>query len=287
MIFISTGGQKNQTASQACRYFEKSGILNIELSGGLFAERQLSELIRLKRNLSFQIHNYFPPPKDPFVFNLASLDPVVSSRSFEHVINAMQWSVELSRPIFSFHAGFLLDPQVNELGRRVSKKTLFSREESLLRFIERVNNLAEIAKSLGVKLLIENNVLSLNNYVEFGSDPFLMTSASECIRVMRSVPKNVQLLIDVAHLKVSSNVLSFDPVQFLSECDPWIGGYHLSDNDGTRDSNESIAVNSWFWPHLKSNLDYYSLEVYGLHPDELFKQLKLAEAKLEMPNARP
>jgi sugar phosphate isomerase/epimerase len=284
MIFVSTGGEKKLSAVQSCHLLSEAGLRNIELSGGAYTESLLQDLVKLKKCLSFQIHNYFPPPKIPYVFNLASLDPVISSQSIDHVKKAMQWSLELSRPIYSFHAGFLLDPRVDELGKRVARRTLFDREESLMRFIDRVNELAEEARTLGVKLLIENNVLSGNNYLAFQADPFLMTTASECLKIMSNTPKNVELLIDVAHLKVSSKTLNFDPIKFLDECHDWIGAYHLSDNDGNHDSNEEVSIKSWFWPYLKRNLDYYSLEVYGVTPDALLKQLSMAEHFLAKPN---
>ena len=30
-------------------------------------------------------------------------------------------------------------------------------------------------------------------------------------------------------------------------CNKYIGGYHLSDNNGKSDSNSMIKYNSWFW----------------------------------------
>ena len=61
-----------------------------------------------------------------------------------------------------------------------------------------------------------------------------MAKYEECIQVMKSVPNNVKMLVDLAHLKVSSNSLNFDAIEFLSKCDLWISAYHLSDNDGTK-----------------------------------------------------
>ena len=37
--------------------------------------------------------------------------------------------------------------------------------------------------------------------------------------------------MDVAHLKVSSNVLGFDKVKAFKSVKKWIRAYHLSDND--------------------------------------------------------
>ena len=72
MIFISTGGIRTQTAFKTAQDFLSKGILGIELSGGAFQENQLKDLKELAGSVSFRVHNYFPPPKEPFVFNLAS-----------------------------------------------------------------------------------------------------------------------------------------------------------------------------------------------------------------------
>lgn len=284
MIFVSTGGESQIPASHTSRYWRKFGLENIELSGGAVFDDQLKELVRLKRSQNFQIHNYFPPPIKPFVFNLASLNPDIVALSYQHVQQAMQWALELDRPIYSFHSGFLIDPDFSELGKRVVNRPLFDREESIRRFIDRVNHLAEYAKTLGVMLLIENNVLSANNYNIFGNNPFLMADAAECLRVMENTPGNVGLLIDVAHLKVTSISLSFDPVKFLNECGKWTRAYHLSDNDGLRDSNQPFTIESWFWPYLRRDLNYYSIEVYGVQPKVLLEQSILTRNLLGFEN---
>ena len=108
-----------------------------------------------------------------------------------------------------------MDLEVNELGKKVKKRPLNNRSKAVQIFIENVNKLAKIAEEKGIKLLIENNVISAKNYSEFKEDPFLMTQSEECIQVMKSVPNNVRMLVDLAHLKVSSNSLKFDAIEFL------------------------------------------------------------------------
>ena len=100
---------------------------------------------------------------------------------------------------------------------------------------------------------------------------------------MEKTADNVNLLVDVAHLKVSAQTLGFDPREMFKLCEPWIQAYHLSDNDGTRDSNESIQENSWFWPYLKKNLDYYSLEIYDVRPDQFNEQIQMTKQFLTSP----
>jgi sugar phosphate isomerase/epimerase len=120
--------------------------------------------------------------------------------------------------------------------------------------------------------LIENNVITQANFSSFGEDPLLMTDPEAIISVMKEMPKNVGLLVDVAHLKVSAQTLKFDLIDGHEKLKPWIHGYHLSDNDGSVDSNEPVLADSWFWKHLLRGLDYYTLEVYGSSPQDLYYQ---------------
>jgi len=284
MIYISTGGFHKIDAFQASKELIDVGCNFIELSAGKYSESLLVDLKSLTSSARFKVHNYFPPPKLSFVLNLASLNSGVANASLEHIKKAIRWTTELGDSTYSFHAGFLMDPKVEELGRKVKPRVLSNRREALSRFIERVNQIDDFAQIHGVKILIENNVLSANNFHNFNSNPFLMTDADECIYVMNQTSSNVKLLVDVAHLKVSASSLGFDPIIFLTSCGKWIEAYHLSDNDGTRDSNESISQDSWFWPYLRRDLNYYSLEVYGLSPKELILQRDLALSNLDMKN---
>lgn len=281
MVYISTGGIRDISAYEVSKRWFADGVNAIELSGGAYSATQLSELKMLGRDINFQLHNYFPPPSEPFVFNLASLNSTVAKKSIEHVKTALHFVSELNKSTYSFHAGFLIDPNVEDLGKRIAPRVLYDRSHAMEMFLIRVNGLAEIAKKMGVNLLIENNVLSKNNYQNFQTNPFLMATADECIYVMKNTPSNVGLLVDVAHLKVSAQSLKFDPVSFLRQSHDWIMGYHLSDNDGTSDSNHPVTLDSWFWPYLRRDLNYYTLEVYGLPANQLLAQSKIVDDYLE------
>ena len=70
MIYISSAGIKDQPAWKTSIDLFNHGINNVELSGGKYDEGQLSNLKKLKNKINFQLHNYFPPPLKPFVFNI-------------------------------------------------------------------------------------------------------------------------------------------------------------------------------------------------------------------------
>ena len=50
-IYISTGGFNDMTADKVIKNFEKYGILDIELSGGIYKEKLIKKLIYNKKSL--------------------------------------------------------------------------------------------------------------------------------------------------------------------------------------------------------------------------------------------
>ena len=147
------------------------------------------------------------------------------------------------------------------LGNKIEKVKLQNRKKSLNNFIKRVNILAKFARKKNVSLLIENNVLSKKNYLEFRSNPLLMTSDNEMIKIMKNTPENVNLLIDVGHLKVTAKTLKFNKEKTLKKVNKWIR-FLLSENNGLEDSNKTFNSKSWFFRNLNSNVDYISVEIY-------------------------
>ena len=285
MIYLSTGGFSDLKGSESARLLSNAGIHEIEMSGGAHEPDAIKVLNQLKEcGINLALHNYFPPPKDPFVLNLASLDDEVESRSIRHVQSVLEYCSELGLSHYSIHGGFLVDPNPEELGKPINRRRINDRNVSVSKFIENVNAVAKKAKEYGVVLLLENNVLGQKNLNNFPNNPFLMTCKEECLKIMRESDDNVRLLVDVGHLKVSAESLKFDKDLFLQDLDSHIGGYHLSENDGKEDQNLCFDKGSWFWPLLRKDVEYVSIEVYDKCVDVLKQQKEMAESFFAMPN---
>ncbi len=262
-VYVSTGGYSNFSAEVTAKKFIDSGINSIELSGGIYSENSIKALSNLKEKANFQVHNYFPPPKVPFVLNLASQDKEIANLSLKQVERALDCCTKLGANFYSFHAGFLCDLKVNELGKKINKRNLYDRKKSTDLFMERVLSISKKAKDRGINIMIENNVFSESNKIEFGTNPLLMCDPDESLTIIKQLPKNVRILLDVAHLKVSAKSLGFDPKEMTKKCNNFIGGYHLSDNNALSDTNEAFDEKSWFWKYIKKDSEYYSIEVYN------------------------
>ena len=97
---------------------------------------------------------------------------------------------------------------------------------------------------------------------------------------MKSTDDNVGLLVDLAHLKVSANTEKFCKFEFLDATAKYTDAYHLSDNNGLADTNDPISANSWFWPYINKNLNYYTLEVYNQTLDIIQDQIRITHSAL-------
>ncbi len=277
MIFLSTGGFKKNSAFKTSKYFLKNNIKNIELSSGLYSKNTVIELNKLKRLANLRIHNYFPPPKEPFVLNLCSRNKSNLKKTINHIKQGILLAKKTNSKYYSFHAGFRFDPEVKELGKKISKKKLMNKSLAYKIFYERLIKINKFAKRNKIRLLVENNVVSYKNLKEFKLNPFLLTNPKEIKKFFTNLDNNIGLLLDVAHFKVSSNSEKFNLKKGYKHIYKYIKAIHLSDNDGKSDTNSVIKKNSWFLKILKKNLDYYSIEVYSKDIKLLKSQINLIE----------
>lgn len=278
-IYVSTGGYPKSTALQTARAMRDVGLVHIELSGGLHTQSLEQALQEFEGQAAIQLHNYYPPPRDPFVLNLASRDYDIRTRSIEHVRNAIRLTSIVGASRFSFHAGFLGDPPVAYLGAPWEELPLMHPSEGFENFVNVVTELCSFADGFGIELLIENNVLTSETLRACGPDVLLMTSPDQILEVLAACPNQVGLLMDVAHLKVSAQTLGINPVESLNAVAEKIRGYHLSDNSGTRDSNHPVTEDSWFWDHLSCDVPFATLELTGLSIHDLLDQVELVRRR--------
>ena len=278
-IFVSSGGHRC-TPTEAVRKLRDSGVQDIELSAGLFQEEGFNGLTDQLSDGRLQVHNYFPPPPEPFVFNLCDPDDVGRERSIRFACAAIEFGKSLNSHVYSFHAGFLGTPAVSDLGRTWGVTNRVGFEEGSELFTDSVERVNHFARERDVRLLVENNVFTVGTAASNGVDVLLMASPAGIRSAMERLPGDIGLLVDVAHLAVSARTLGFDASSCLRDLAPFIGAYHLSDNDGLSDSNEPVRENSWFWDHLDPTVAYVTLEVSPEKVGSYAEQIALIERKL-------
>ena len=69
----------------------------------------------------------------------------------------------------------------------------------------------------------------------------MMTSIKQTENLVKYLPNNVYILLDLAHLKISSRTLDFSASEFFKKFDNKIKAYHISDNSGDLDTNDVVT----------------------------------------------
>ncbi len=276
-LFISTGGFKDLTPTQAIKKLNKNNIFNIELSGGKYEKNVGNKILRINNKNNIRTHNYFLYPKKNFVINLASENKLIVKKSINLIKKNILFAKKINSQYVSFHAGFRFDIKPNKLGKSIDKEKLITEKVALKNFKKNLKNLIIFAKKNKIKILIENNVLSKKNYDNFKCNPFLLCSPNQIKSFFKKKIPNVFFLMDVAHYKVTCKTLRIDLVRSYKKILKFIDAYHLSDNNGYADTNSKISQRSWFMKNLKKNLNYFTLEVYTKNFNLLKKQVKLVE----------
>ena len=231
--------------------------------------------------MRFLIHNYFPAPSEPFVLNLASKDRALLRQSRGLCHEAMRLCKKLGSPFYSVHAGFCFSAKPKDLGEKQSHLPLTEREQAKEIFLESVRELGAAGNELGVELLVENNVVSHENS-EGGMQRYLGVRADELLEF--SAEKNVALLLDTAHLKVSAQSLDFSLNEEIEALASSVHAVHLSDNDSQADTNQPLTEDTPEIEYLVENglqKIPWILEAYGLSEELLVSQGRLLSKVLE------
>ncbi|MFG1487456.1 hypothetical protein ABMA77_15380 [Halobacteriovorax sp. RZ-1] len=264
MIYISTGCSKFKNIDENLRELISWGYENIELTGGFNREDIKNFDFNIYSNLNLQCHNYFPPPSKHFVLNLSGRDEVYKN-SLGLIREALAFSKKHNSCRYGIHAGFRVDPKVSELGQKFKSIGLISLDEAESRMINSLQLLNK--ESEGIKLYVENNVYSAANFQSYGGEnPFLLCQFSDYERLSKEVDLNV--LLDIGHLKVSCTTLGLDFDKELAKFLEVTDYIHVSDNDGTADQNLALSRDSMTFDILKkykSNFKdkTYTVEVYN------------------------
>ena len=272
-VFVSTGFYKKENPLKVIKIFSHNKIKQIELSGGRYVSQKNLNKLRLTndKNINIRIHNYFPAPKSEFVINLASNNKTIIRKSMKQLKRSILLTKNLKNEFFSFHAGFRVDPEPKNLGKKFKEIELIKKKQAERNFYNNLMILNKFAKRKNVKLLIENNVVSKKNLRVFKGNPLLLTAPNEIINFFKKLPDEIGFLLDVGHLKVSSKTEKFNLIKGLIKLNKITTGYHLSNNNGLEDENKNFTKNVWFLKYLKKNLNYYTVEIYNTKLKDIYK----------------
>jgi sugar phosphate isomerase/epimerase len=262
--------------------YSRAGLRRVELGSRHEYSNRISPDAFRQYNFDYLIHNYFPPPEKPVILNLASQNPVILRQSLLHVRRAIDFCHSLDTELFTFHAGFCLDPDER---LRFPREHPFNYEASFSTFVESVIEMKCYAQQKGIRIAIENNVLAECNLVNSHDQFLLLCRAEEFERLWDEVQSdNVGILLDLGHLKVTSHWLQFDKYEFVDRIRDRVFAFHLHDNSGQIDEHAKLDETSWCWQVISDRcFDGLPviLESSGLNVEQVAQQLCLMEDTLK------
>lgn len=279
MIYASTSCLQNpRILSKVLDVYQKAEIENVEL-GSVHSFFNVN--ILKKYDFNFLIHNYFPPPKKSFNFNLASQNLKIRSQSIRLAKSAIDLCRKIDSPLYTFHAGFTTDPET--LGKPFSKKNFSSRSKSLSTFIDSVQILVDHSKKSGIKIAIEPNVVQKFNLVKNKNDLLLLAEYDEIELFFKFFKKtDIGILLDLGHTSVTSHWLNFDRDNFVLECKDKVFAVHVSNNNGKNDQHRSITKDCWQSSKLKLfKKQPIILETMNLNVEQIKENILIAKSSLK------
>lgn len=227
--------------SQILDIYNDRGIKNVEL--GVCNEPDIELNILKNYDFNYIVHHYFPPPKYPFIINLASQNEQILNKSLFQIIKSIDFCADFGINLFSFHAGFRIDPDLNF---KFTPENIPDYETSFNTFKESVVEIVDYAERSGVIVAVENNVIQDNNLVDGQNKLLLMCELWEFERLFNEISSdNLGILLDIGHLKVSSNVLQFDSEEFISKLKDKTFAVHIHENNGKVDEHRCIKKGDW------------------------------------------
>lgn len=282
-IYISTGAFRTKNLNELLKIADANGINNIELSSGLEFNEDVLELVMKykRRGFKFLIHNYFPTPKIPFVLNLASINKDIISKSIKLCMYAIDMASMLESEFYSVHAGFAFDGNPSDLGSS-SQMELSRNNLDICKsiFIENMRKISQYGEEKGVKIAIENNAFASFALTDNKNEMYLCVSYEDFDNILKGISSdNVYVLLDLAHLKLASNVLNISSAEFIKNLQNKIIAAHISDNDGLIDTNDMIIPDTEVTKQVKYFKDkYLVLEVYNLSCDQIRSQIEIIKS---------
>ena len=278
-VYASTNCLKNpRNVIRVLNEYESAGIRNVEL-GSVHSNFSIKQLKRY--NFNFLIHNYFPPPKNPFNFNLASKNKTLRNKSSRLAKKAIDLCCDIESPLYTFHAGFTVDPP--RLGKPLPRINISDRKEAIEIFVREVENIVDFANSRGIKVAMEPNVVQKFNLIENRNDLCLFAEYQE-IKELYKILKNTSLglLVDLGHTAVTSNWLKFDKNDFVQKCSRHTYAIHVSNNNGYQDQHKGLTQKCWAISKLKKFKNKpIILETMNLSIEKIKQNINLVENSIK------
>lgn len=290
MIYISSAAVNSSLIEDSIQKLAGIGICNIELSGGTrYSDNILKKLKDLKNkfSLNYLIHNYFPPPQQDLVINIASQNERTRLESIDFVKGSIKLAQDIKIDCYTLHPGYAREfrpSQKSDYFISDSQPGISPELASAIMF-KSLSAIRKYARERGVRIGLEN--LFPTDNAPNGS---LLCIPADIIQFLDYFGKddNIGFLLDLGHLLISANYFNFNKDEFIEllrdNYQDKICGIHLSGNDGKTDKHSPLSTDCWQLRAVQRfDLEKIPItfECRGLNTQELLKQYQMVKNILE------
>jgi sugar phosphate isomerase/epimerase len=236
--YVSTTCLSGRSYVETIEAYSKAEIDAVELGYCRDTEFDI-ETVPTEYSFDLTAHNYFRPVADEFALNLASQDDSLRQRSVEYVRDGIDFCAQYGINRYTFHAGFRADPDEN---LQFDTTEISPVSPCMETFVDSLESVLSYAKRHGVSVAIENNVVEPGHLAD-GESVVLLADPAEFEMLLDRI--EVDVLLDIGHLKVAAETLNFEPEQFLNVASSQVSHIHLHTNDGTSDAHRPVQPGCW------------------------------------------
>lgn len=206
--------------------------------------------ITKKFDLEYLVHNYFPIPEKSFVLNIASEDEKIYKKSIDHVKTAIDFCNQIGAKLYTFHPGFLTDPDGSNLSsinydfQWNNDKLKGNKYKSAYeRMIRSLGIIIKYAKNQNVRIAIETEGSFQRK------DHLIMQHPEEYHKFMKEFdPDDIGINLNIGHLFLASKAFDFIIGDFINTVQKYIVAMELSHNNGIVDQHLPLTRSGWYWP---------------------------------------
>jgi len=261
-IYVSTTfAENNSKISNVLLSCKKANISKIELGSNHVYEQDFEKIVK-KYKFDYIVHNYFPVPKKSFVVNIASLDKKIRDQSLKHVKNAILFCKKTNAKLYTFHPGFIGDPEKASNSNKnydfIWKKNEVKKSYDTA-FKNMINSLKEIvrfAKKNKVKIAIETEGSFRKKNL------CLMQRPEEYKKLFYYfLPNDLGISLNIGHLNLASRAFNFSREKFVDGIKNYIVALELSHNNRLDDQHLPLKKNAWYWKIIN---DLFFAETYKI-----------------------
>lgn len=283
MIYFSSIGFKPGSLENLFEQLRKHNISKVELTGDRKYNLESYSTIEGENNkIDIMLHNYCFNLKRDFLLNLAA--PIENERKLilDHVEHLIKISSQLQNKFLGIHWGYTFESIYTPIGDNEQHKyNHVSFDQAYENFFDSLDKLIPIAKSNGIKLLVENNGFSFFNKQKQTNKVCLGTDQGDMLKLTsRYGQDEVGLLLDVAHAEVCKNTLGkvFTYAPQIARRIEWL---HLSNCSPYEDDNLPFVWSQLFEQWYMPNISGCTIEVNEKHLINYPEQIAAAQKFLD------